>query len=65
MMHAPQPLRVDHFRETLKERVGLTLDLLRKAEVRGTQDVLKTVLAGNRNVAAVRDEVDGLGNAKL
>ena len=64
-LYAPQPLRIDHLRQALEERLGLQLDLPRELEVRDEVDVLQPVLLRHGDVAPVGDQVDALGLAEF
>jgi len=65
LIEHPQPLCVNHLQKSFKERLALELNLFTEPVVRYQLDVLQTVLAGNGYVAAIGNEVKGLGDTKV
>lgn len=61
----PQPVWLNHFRKTFKERLALQLDLFTKSVMRYEIDVDKAVFSRYGHIAAVAHQVNAFRDAKL
>ena len=65
MNYIPQPVRLNHLRETFKERLALQFNLFSESVMRYKVDIGKPVLSRYSHIAAIGHEVNAFRDAKF